>query len=126
MRVVGGHGGALPAEDGIFDAAVASLVLCLVADVPAALAEIRRVLRPGGELRFFEHVRSADPLLGLLQDVVTPLWSRAGGGCQLNRDTAGSISAAGFRIESLRRFSYTPLRFVPPDAYFLGRARIPD
>lgn len=126
IRVVAGHAGALPAEDGTFDAAVASLVLCSVADVPAALAEIRRVLRPGGELRFFEHVRSANPVLGLLQDVVTPVWSRAGGGCHLNRDTAEAIRAAGFQIEPLHRFSYAPLRFVPPHAHILGRARTPN
>ncbi|SEP53337.1 class I SAM-dependent methyltransferase [Amycolatopsis saalfeldensis] len=125
VRVVAGHAGALPAEDRSFDAAVASLVLCSVTDVPAALAEIRRVLRPGGELRFFEHVRSANPLLGLLQDALTPVWSRAGGGCHLNRDTAESIRAAGFQIEPLHRFSYAPLRFVPPHAHILGRARIP-
>ncbi|MGH3908571.1 MAG: class I SAM-dependent methyltransferase [Pseudonocardiaceae bacterium] len=125
VRVVSGHAGALPAEDGTFDAAVASLVLCSVADVPAALAEIRRVLRPGGKLRFFEHVRSTNPLLGLLQDALTPLWSRAGGGCHLNRDTAESIRAAGFNIEPLRRFSYAPLRFVPPHAHILGSARTP-
>jgi ubiquinone/menaquinone biosynthesis C-methylase UbiE len=73
VRVVAGHAGALPGEDGEFDAAVASLVLCSVADVAAALAEIRRVLRPGGQLRFFEHVRSSKPWWGLLQDALTPL-----------------------------------------------------
>ncbi|MEU0470255.1 class I SAM-dependent methyltransferase [Amycolatopsis sp. NPDC006131] len=126
VRVVAGHAGALPAEDGTFDAAVASLVLCSVADVPAALAEIRRVLRPGGELRFFEHVRSANPLLGLLQDALTPLWSRAGGGCHLNRDSAEVIRAAGFDIERLHRLYYAPLRFVPRHAHILGRARTPN
>src|SRR3981081_3177019 len=59
---------ALPVEDGSVDAAVDSLVLCSVPDVAAALAEIRRVLRPGGELRFFEHVRSEKLWFGLLQD----------------------------------------------------------
>ncbi|MFJ8814820.1 class I SAM-dependent methyltransferase [Amycolatopsis thermoflava] len=126
VRVVAGHAGALPAEDGTFDAAVASLVLCSVADVSAALAEIRRVLRPGSELRFFEHVRSANPLLGLVQDALTPLWSRAGGGCHLNRDTAKFIRAAGFDIEPPHRIYYAPLRFVPRHAHILGRARIPN
>ncbi|MFI5615455.1 class I SAM-dependent methyltransferase [Amycolatopsis sp. NPDC051903] len=125
IRVVAGHAGALPAEDGTFDAAVTSLVLCSVADVPAALAEIRRVLRPGGELRFFEHVRSANPAFGLLQDALTPVWSRAGGGCHLNRDTAAAIRAAGFDLQSLDRVYYAPLRFVPPHAHILGRARLP-
>lgn len=125
VRVVAGHAGALPAEDGEFDAAVASLVLCSVTDVPVALAEIRRVLRPGGELRFFGHVRSANRLVGLLQDVLTPLWSRAGGGCHLNRDTGEAIRAAGFQVDSSERFSYAPLRFVPPHAHIVGRAHTP-
>lgn len=123
VSVLAGHAGALPAEDATFDAAVASLVLCSVSDVAAALAEIRRVLRPGGELRFFEHVRSDKPWFGVLQDAITPLWSRAGGGCHLNRDTAAAIRAAGFNIEQLDRFSYAPLRFFPRHAHILGRAR---
>lgn len=125
VRVVAGHADALPAADATFDYAVASLVLCSVPDVRSALAEIRRVLRPGGELRFFEHVRSASPWRGLLQDAITPLWSRAGGGCHPNRDTTAAIRAAGFQIEQLDRFSYAPLRFVPPHAHILGRARMP-
>ncbi|MGW5051419.1 class I SAM-dependent methyltransferase [Actinokineospora sp. NPDC004072] len=126
VRVVAGHANALPVEDNSLDAAVASLVLCSVPDVGGALAEIRRVLRPGGELRFFEHVRSDKPWWGLLQDAITPLWSRAGGGCHPNRDTAAAIRAAGFEIERLDRFSYAPLRFVPPHAHILGRARVPS
>lgn len=126
VRVVAGHAGALPAETGTFDAAVVSLVLCSVDDVAGALAELRRVLRPGGELRFFEHVRSTVPVFGALQDLLTPLWSRAGGGCHLNRDTAASIRAAGFDIEELDRVTYAPVRFVPPHAHIIGRARTPS
>lgn len=123
VRVVAGHATALPADDASFDAAVTSLVLCSLPDVPAALAEIRRVLKPGGELRFFEHVRSAKPWFGLLEDAITPLWSRVGGGCHPNRDTTAAIRAAGFDIEDLDRFSYAPLRFYPSHAHILGRAR---
>jgi ubiquinone/menaquinone biosynthesis C-methylase UbiE len=126
VRVVAGHAGALPAEDATFDAAVASLVLCSVSDVPAALAEIRRVLKPGGELRFFEHVRATNRLFGLLQDALTPVWSRVGGGCHLNRDTAEAIRAAGFTVEHLERIYFAPLRFVPRHAHILGGARNPD
>jgi ubiquinone/menaquinone biosynthesis C-methylase UbiE len=126
VRVVAGHADALPAEDGSFDAAVASLVLCSVPDVAGALAEIRRVLRSDGELRFFEHVRSDKPWFGLLQDVITPLWSRTGAGCHPNRDTTAAIRAAGFDIEQLDRFSYAPLRLVPRHAHILGHARVPD
>jgi len=123
VRVVAGHATALPADDDSFDAAVTSLVLCSFPDVPAALAEIRRVLKPGGQLRFFEHVRSARPWLGLLEDAITPLWSRVGGGCHPNRDTAAAIRAAGFDIADLDRFSYAPLRFYPSHAHVLGRAQ---
>jgi ubiquinone/menaquinone biosynthesis C-methylase UbiE len=123
VRVVAGHAEALPVEDGSVDAAVDSLVLCSVPDVAAALAEIRRVLRPGGELRFFEHVRSEKLWFGLLQDAITPLWSRMGGGCHPNRDTTAAIRAAGFDIERLDRFSYAPLRFFPKHSHILGSAR---
>jgi ubiquinone/menaquinone biosynthesis C-methylase UbiE len=126
VRVVTGHADALPADNATIDAAVASLVLCSVPDMASALAEIRRVLRPDGELRFFEHVRTATPLLGLLQDAITPLWSRAAGGCHPNRDTTAAIRAAGFRIEQLDRFCYAPLRFIPPHAHILGCARTPS
>jgi ubiquinone/menaquinone biosynthesis C-methylase UbiE len=123
VRVVGGHATALPADDASFDAAVASLVLCSVPDVGGALAEIRRVLKPSGELRFFEHVRSSHVVFGMLQDAITPLWSRVGGGCHPDRNTAAAIEAAGFGIEQIDRFSYAPLRFFPKHTHILGRAR---
>jgi hypothetical protein len=62
------------------------------------------VLKPGGRLRFYEHVRSPRPLVGVMQDLVTPVWSRFAGGCHLNRDTAATIRAAGFTITELDRF----------------------
>jgi ubiquinone/menaquinone biosynthesis C-methylase UbiE len=122
VRVVAGHAHALPVEDASVDAAVASLVLCSLPDVPGALAELRRVLKPAGELRFFEHVRSDTTLVGLFQDAITPLWSHIGGGCHLNRDTTAAIRAAGFHIDQLDRFHYAPLRFLPRHAHILGRA----
>jgi ubiquinone/menaquinone biosynthesis C-methylase UbiE len=123
VRVLAGHATALPVEDDGFDAAVASLVLCSIPDMRAALAEVGRVLKPDGELRFFEHVRSEKPWFGLLEDAITPLQSRIGGGCHPNRDTAAAIRAAGFDIEELDRFYYAPLRFYPSHAHILGRAR---
>lgn len=122
VEVVDGTAEQLPAGDAGFDAAVVSLVLCTVPDPDRALAEIRRVLRPGGELRFFEHVRSETPLTGWFQTGITPLWSLAGGGCRLNRDTAAAIRTAGFIITEIDRFHYAPLRFVPKHAHILGRA----
>lgn len=124
VRVLAGHATALPVKDYQFDAAVASLVLCSVPDVRAALAEIRRVLKSDGQLRFFEHVRSDKPWFGLLEDAITPLQSCIGGGCHPNRDTAAAIRAAGFDIQELDRFYYAPVRFYPAHAHILGRARV--
>src|SRR4029453_1484499 len=92
----------LPAGDATFDAAVTSLVLCSVPDVPATLAEIRRVLRPGAELRFFEHVRADTPGLARLQGVLdATLWPPFVGGCHTHRDTRAAIEAAGFEIDRI-------------------------
>jgi ubiquinone/menaquinone biosynthesis C-methylase UbiE len=125
VTVVAGHGDALPFEDARFDAAVVSLVLCSVPEPGHFLAEVRRVLKPGGELRFFEHVRSTSSLLGMFQDAITPLWSVIGGGCHLNRNSRAAIEAAGFEIDEFDRFAYRPLKFVPAHAHILGRAHTP-
>ncbi|HEY0486097.1 MAG TPA: class I SAM-dependent methyltransferase [Mycobacteriales bacterium] len=123
VHVVPGHADDLPAPDGSVDAAVTSLVLCTVPDQATALAEIRRVLVPGGALRFYEHVRSRRPLLAAVQDAVVPLWSRAGGGCHPNRDTAAAIAAAGFTVEHLDRFGFRAVVLAPPIDHILGSAR---
>jgi ubiquinone/menaquinone biosynthesis C-methylase UbiE len=125
VKVVAGHGDELPFDDATFDAAVVSLVLCSVPEPRHFLGEVQRVLKPGGELRFFEHVRSTSPLLGAFQDAITPLWSLIGGGCHLNRDSRAAIDAAGFEIDELDRFAYRPLKFVPAHAHILGRAHKP-
>lgn len=123
IEVVAGRAENLPARSGTFDAAVCSLVLCSVADQAVALAEIRRVLRPGGRLVFYEHVRSAHRLLALAEDLITPLYRRMAGDCHPNRDTAAAIAAAGFRIEQLDRFGFAPLPAAPRTAHLLGTAR---
>jgi ubiquinone/menaquinone biosynthesis C-methylase UbiE len=94
-------GEALPLSAAAFDTVVATLVLCTVQDPGAALREVRRVLRPGGTLRFLEHVRSSSPRLAAFQDRITPLWSRLFAGCHPNRDTLGALRAHGFTIERL-------------------------
>lgn len=116
----------LPFPDSSFDAAVASEVLCSVDDPQSALAELKRVLRPGGELRFYEHVRSDRATFARLQDLSVPVWEWLGGGCHPNRETLGAIRAAGFAIENVERFEFatSPLtRIATPR--ILGRARKP-
>jgi len=122
-RVVDGTAERLPADDGTFDAAVTSLALCSVPDQARALAEIRRVVRLGGELRFYEHIRSSDPRSARLQDRVDWIWSRLLGGCHPNRDTATAIAASGFGIESSRQFDFQPSFLSAPAAlHIIGRA----
>ena len=122
VTVLAGTAEDLPAESGTFDAAVCSLVLCSVPDPDAALGEIRRVLRPGGQLRFYEHVRSTRRLIGLLEDAATPLWSRLAGGCHPNRDTAATIARNGFTLGDVERFGFAPAALTPRTAHLLGRA----
>jgi ubiquinone/menaquinone biosynthesis C-methylase UbiE len=93
----------LPLPAASFDCAVATLVLCTVPDPAGALAEIRRLLKPGGRLLFLEHVRAEDPSLARWQDLLRVPWSWVGCGCQCNRRTVESIDAAGFSISDLRR-----------------------
>jgi ubiquinone/menaquinone biosynthesis C-methylase UbiE len=104
IRVVAGTAEALPARDATVDAVVASLVLCTVADLDQALAEIGRVLRPGGRLRFYEHVRATDPRLARWQDRLERPWGWLVGGCHPNRDTVAAITAAGLQLVALDRF----------------------
>lgn len=114
----------LPFTAAAFDAAVASLMLCSVADVPAALAEVHRVLRPGGELRFFEHVASPRPALRALQRAAdATVWPHLSGGCHLARETDRLIEAAGFAIERCDRFTFRIPPVDPPKTHVLGVAR---
>jgi ubiquinone/menaquinone biosynthesis C-methylase UbiE len=111
IRVVDGTAEALPADDATFDGVVASLVLCTVTDPDQALAEVRRVLRPGGRLRFYEHVRATDPRLARWQDQLERPWGWLVGGCHPNRDTVAAITAAGLQMVRLDRFD---LQAMPP------------
>jgi ubiquinone/menaquinone biosynthesis C-methylase UbiE len=126
VTVVDGTADVLPFEDGSFDAAVASLVLCSVPDQARALGELHRVLRPGGELRFYEHVRPSNPRKAVWWQRLDDwnIWPRLAGGCHVSRDTGAAIEAAGFEVERLRRF---PFKAGGPVSvpHILGAARRP-
>lgn len=126
ITVVDGVAGALPVEDSSFDAVVASLMLCSVGDLPKTLAEMRRALRPGGELRFYEHVRSSNRFFGVLQRGLDVVWPHFAGGCHTSRDTEAAIRAARFEIENIRNFTFRPMLFAAPVApHIIGVARRP-
>lgn len=114
VQVVEAVAQALPFGDGEFDMAVASLVLCSVPDQAAALGELRRVLRPGGELHFYEHVLAEDPALARLQRAVDLFWPRLGGGCHTSRNTVAAIEQAGFRDVLCRQFRFRPCLLAAP------------
>jgi ubiquinone/menaquinone biosynthesis C-methylase UbiE len=94
-RVVAASAEALPFADGAFDTVVSTLVLCSVQDVGAALAEVRRVLAPGGRLLLIEHVRSDSPRLERWQDRLAGAWGAFAEGCRCNQSTVERLEAAG-------------------------------
>lgn len=124
VEIVDGVAEHLPADDESFDAAVASLVLCSVPDQRVALGEMYRVLRPGGQLRFVEHVRADTQGLRRVQRLVdATVWPILFGGDQTGRDTAAAITAAGFTIESIDRFRFPEGRItLPSSPHILGVA----
>lgn len=92
----------LPFSAGSFDTVVATMVLCSAGDASRILAEVRRVLRPGGEFHFLEHVRARNRLGAFAQDLITPVWSRIFGGCRPNRDTERVLRESGLEIREIR------------------------
>ncbi len=101
-RVVRSVAESLPFEDASFHHVVSTFVLCTVTDPERALAEVDRVLRPGGSFVFMEHVRADDPGLARWQDRLHPLWLRFGNGCHCNRPTPRTIEASRLEVESMR------------------------
>ncbi|WP_129668091.1 class I SAM-dependent methyltransferase [Phytoactinopolyspora endophytica] len=124
IEVVDGVAEELAADDGTFDAAVASLVLCSVRSPPTALSEMFRVVRPGGELRFYEHVRAESPRLRRVQRTLdATIWPFFTGGDHAHRDTATAIAAAGFTIEQMERITFPESRIpLPTSPHIIGSA----
>jgi ubiquinone/menaquinone biosynthesis C-methylase UbiE len=114
VEVVDATDDPLPCDDGSFDVAVACLVLCSVPDQARALAELRRVLKPGGELRFYEHVVPRRPWQARLFRAAdsSGVWPKLAAGCHCSRDTGAAIAGAGFEVESLRRLSFNGLPHI--------------
>jgi SAM-dependent methyltransferase len=125
VTVVDGTAEHLPAPDGSSDAVVVCLVLCSVRDQVRALTEFRRVLRPGGELRYYEHVRSRKAAIAATQRAVDRLgWPLILGGCHTARDTPAAIAAAGFTVERETRMWVGPRCALPVGTHVVGRARV--
>ena len=126
VEVVAGVAEALPAADGAFDAAVCVWVLCSVPEPAAALAEITRVLAPGGELRVYEHVRAESRALRVAQrGLDAAYWTRALGGCRTTRATEAAIRSAGFEFAALDRgFHSSSLVTITTAPHIVGIAHL--
>ncbi|MFD4551059.1 class I SAM-dependent methyltransferase [Streptomyces sp. NPDC058251] len=127
VDVVPGAAEALPVKSEAFDAAVVSLVLCSVRDVPRALAELRRVLRPGGAVRFFEHGKGGGRAMTYTQrGLDRTVWPRLNGGCHLARDPIAALRDAGFELGPYQRLLMPERGPRLPTSYcVLGTARRP-
>ena len=127
VTVVPGTAEALPLADASCDAAVLCLVMCSLPDRPAALAEVVRVLRPGGVLVFLEHTRADTPVLRAVQRVAdATVWPLLAGGCHTSTDPVGDIEAAGLEVAALRRLRFPDTRIpVPVTPHVLGTAHRP-
>lgn len=119
VHVERGRGESLPYADDAFDAVVCKEVLCAVDDPVATLSELRRVLRPAGELRYLEHVRS-DGVAGRVEDHVAPYW-REFSGCDVDRPTDETLADSEFEV--LEQHRYTDVGLCPPWTYVAGVAR---
>ncbi len=101
LAVQPGPAETLPFDAGSFDTVVTTWTLCSIGDPRAALAEARRVLRPGGRLLFVEHGLAPDPRVARWQHRLTPAWRHIAGGCHLDRRIDSLVGGAGFRIETM-------------------------
>jgi len=110
---VGLDGQQIPLDDDSCDAALSTFTLCTIPDVVAALAELRRVVRPGGRFHFLEHGRSPDVKVATWQRRLEPVQKRLADGCHLTRDPAALVSEAGFELEQVSsRYASGPKPWV--------------
>lgn len=114
--VVGG-GERMDFDDNSFDTAIACLVFCTIPDAAGAAREVFRVLKPGGKLLFFEHVRYPEGKMQRVQEFLNPAWKVFGCGCHLNRDTESVFRDAGFEYKTIDR--YRNPKMSPPFAAFM-------
>src|SRR5690606_9901926 len=105
VRRVGLDAQRIELDDAAVDHAVSTWTMCTIPDIDTALAEVRRVLRPGGTLRFVEHGLAEQPSVQRWQHRLTPLQRRVAGGCHLDRDIDGIVEASGLQLEALERFT---------------------
>jgi ubiquinone/menaquinone biosynthesis C-methylase UbiE len=101
---IGLDGAAIDLPDAGTDAVVSSFTMCTIPDLDSALAEMRRVLRPGGALHFVEHAKPPDPKVARRQQRLQPLWGRLAGGCHLGRDIPVLVEGSGFSVDELEAF----------------------
>jgi SAM-dependent methyltransferase len=113
IRVLASGGETLPFADASFDTALVTWVLCTIPEPAAALAEVRRVLRPGGKVVFVEHTRSVQPAVGRIQSALNPVWGRVSGGCRLDRPAVELLRAGGFHVDALAAFGRERWTLVP-------------
>lgn len=124
IEFVGLDGAVLPIEDASCDGALATFTLCTIPDVDAALAELHRVVRPGGRFHFMEHGRAPDESVRTWQRRIEPIQKRIAGGCHLTRDPEVLVRDAGFDIVELE---HRYVRGPKPWSYFtIGKAVRPD
>jgi ubiquinone/menaquinone biosynthesis C-methylase UbiE len=121
VAFIEGSAEALPIEDACIDTVLSTWTLCSIPDAAGALREMRRVLKPSGELLFVEHGRAPDARVRRWQDRLTPVWRRLAGGCHLNRPIRELLEDSGFRIERIETGYMTGPR--PMTFMYEGRAR---
>jgi len=111
----------LPLPPASVDTVVSTWSLCTIPDLDGALAEVRRVLRPGGSFRFVEHALAASPRMARVQRAIQPVWGRVAGGCHVDRDILGLVRGAGFEVDTAHE-GYLDAVTSPASWFVMGSA----